>query len=1071
MRTRLHHILLCVTLLLAGVCGWLMTQVNVNSDMTKYLPSDSPMKQGVDIVFGQFPAAQLVGVDVRAMFHNLPEDRRQVVADRLLSYDQVNGVEYRADSTGHYVLYELDVPKSVDQKAFGKQIRRDFGRDVVVETAQDGATPPMSVPIIAAAIIFAILFLMAQSWLDPVLMLAAAGVGILLNVGTNALLPSVSITTNYIGAILQLVLSLDFSIVLLNRFREEREKADPEVAVNVAVKRAAPSILSSALTTIVGLLMLCFMRLKIGTDMGVVLAKGVLFSLICTFTVLPSLLVLCAEPLRRWTKPTFVLPTDRLGRFATGHKVSMVIISLTLLAASFFYAKKTNIYFSTKAASRIDEVFTKANPFVIVYHTEDEMLMLPLADSIRQLPGVTTVASYPTLLLKPYSAAGMTDYIAGLSTEMADYMPKGADASMLNVEMMRTAYYLHSHASDTLQIGFRELMDFVRYNCAGNPMFASVIDSSMQQNMALLGALLDAPEIPAQESEPEPLLPAPMHIDAPRMLPPVIVPETHSVDGVMTASIVNDTVQRTEVRRIASDRLSLCELLPMIDDAMPSEASVRLRALTDTTLLYTQMTAKQMSPFVGSTPTQTSMVFGMTKPSKVGKTMTPMEYVHFVHDDLFNRPAMKGMINAEQRAGLHKVVRLMDMAVENKPYTPAELSQILTDYELEISEQQIRQLAGIAEPIVVDFPEVKQTLAPVPVANTTGLSKAPTQTKTNAQKAKKTAPKVLTAEERMMNLLHSDQRYTAAEMAANFNALGQSLDEGTVNMLYSYYGSVNCYNDSLEMTMLSLLRYICDTLVLDPRVSSFMGVDAASQLEASKQMVTEQLGMLRQDDYSILAVMTTHEDESPETYAFTDSLLSEVTSVLGEDRYYPMGESVMYREMRNGFDHEMTMVTLYTILAIFLIVAMSFKSVVIPTILVIMVMTAMYINVIFAGVFSGGMLYLAYLIAQSILMGATIDYGILLANYYREHRTAGLDPYEAVREAYHGSIRTIMTSGLIMVLGTGVMAVLVTDQTIASIVGSIAVGASVAILLILFVLPGVLVAFDKWIVFTARKKA
>lgn len=1051
-----------------------MPQVNVNSDMTKYLPKDSPMKHGVDIVFGQFPAAQLVGVDVRAMFHDLPEDRHKAVADSLLLYEEVNGVNYRVDSTGHYVLYELDVPKSVDQKSFGKQIRHDFGRSVVVETTQDGATPPMSVPIIAAAIIFAILFLMAQSWLDPVLMLAAAGVGIVLNVGSNALLPSVSITTNYIGAILQLVLSLDFSIVLLNRFREEREKAEPNVAINEAIKRAAPSIWSSALTTIVGLLMLCFMRLRIGMDMGVVLAKGVLFSLICTFTVLPSLLVLCAGPLKRWTKPTFVLPTDRLGRFSTHHKVSMVIIALVLLGTSYFYSKKTNIYFSTKAASRIDQVYPKANPYVIVYHTEDEMAILQLADSIKQMPHVTTVASYPTLLLKPYSAAGMTDYIAGLSTEMADYMPEGADASMLNVEMMRTAYYLHSHAGDTLHIGFRELMNFVRNNCVSNPMFASVIDSTMRENMELLGQLLDAPEVEEQEAEPEPILPTPVRLDAPLMLPPVIVPETYSQGGVMMAAAVSDSAKHVEVRRIASDRLSLSELLPMIDDAMPSETSAHLRSMTDVTLLNTQMTAKQMSPFVGSTPTQTSMVYGMTKPSKVGKTMTPLEYVHFVYDDLFNRPTMKGMVNAEQRAGLQKVVRLMDMAVENKPYTPAELSQILGDYELEISEQQIMQLAGIADPFAVDFPDVKQTVASVPVANATGLSEMTTkrsltyETPSATKRAATKAPKFVTPEERMMNLLHSTKTYTAKEMAKNFQNLGQNLDEGTINLLYSYYGSIYCYDDSEEMTMLSLLHYICDTLVQDSRVSSFMGPEASEQLETSKQMMTEQLGMLRQSDYSILAIMTNPEDESAETYAFTDSLLAQVTEVLGEDRFYPVGEPVMYREMRNGFGHEMTMVTLYTILAIFLIVALSFKSVIIPTILVIMVMTAMYINVIFAGVFSGGMLYLAYLIAQSILMGATIDYGILFANYYRERRK-DLDRYEAVREAYHGSIRTIMTSGLIMVLGTGVMSVLVTDQTIAAIVGSIAVGASVAILLILFVLPGVLVAFDKWIVQNGAK--
>ena len=125
-----------------------------------------------------------------------------------------------------------------------------------------------------------------------------------------------------------------------------------------------------------------------------------------------------------------------------------------------------------------------------------------------------------------------------------------------------------------------------------------------------------------------------------------------------------------------------------------------------------------------------------------------------------------------------------------------------------------------------------------------------------------------------------------------------------------------------------------------------------------------------------------------------------------------------------------------------------------------------YVNVIVSGLASGQMLYLAYLIVQSILMGATIDYGILYATYYKANRKT-MEKYEAAREAYHGSIRTIMTSGLIMVLGPGVMALLVDDVTISAIVGCISVGAAVAILLILFVLPGVLVACDKLV--TSKK--
>jgi predicted RND superfamily exporter protein len=132
-------------------------------------------------------------------------------------------------------------------------------------------------------------------------------------------------------------------------------------------------------------------------------------------------------------------------------------------------------------------------------------------------------------------------------------------------------------------------------------------------------------------------------------------------------------------------------------------------------------------------------------------------------------------------------------------------------------------------------------------------------------------------------------------------------------------------------------------------------------------------------------------------------------------------------------------------------------------------MTAVYVNVVGAGIVTGKMLYLAYLIVQAILMGATIDYGILFANYYREHRKTML-PVDAVCSAYRGSIRTILTSGLIMFIGPGVMAIFVDDLMIANIVGCLAAGSFVAIVLTLTMVPAVLVALDRWVVYGKKNR-
>ena len=152
--------------------------------------------------------------------------------------------------------------------------------------------------------------------------------------------------------------------------------------------------------------------------------------------------------------------------------------------------------------------------------------------------------------------------------------------------------------------------------------------------------------------------------------------------------------------------------------------------------------------------------------------------------------------------------------------------------------------------------------------------------------------------------------------------------------------------------------------------------------------------------------------------------------------------------------------TLLTIAAIFLIVFFTFRSLLVALLLVATVMTGVFVDVSVSAIGGSSLLYLAYLIVQSILMGAAIDYGILFANYYREKRTT-LDIGASLKEAYRGTIHTILTSGLILILVPGAMAVLVDDPTVSSIVQAISIGALATVILVLLVLPGMLAACDR----------
>lgn len=1080
MKKRTHYILLFCMLALSAVCGILIPKVNVNSDMTRYLPDDSQMKQGLDIVTAEFGGTQMTGPAVRLMFRDVASSRVQGITDTLSSFSQVKAVSHSFSEDGQYVLFELNVPNSVDQKLLGQEISSRFEDDIVVETSQDGNTPPASVMIIAAALILIILVAMAQSWLEPLIFLISTGLAVVMNIGTNALLPSVSITTNYIVAILQMVLSLDYSIVLMNRYRQEKTgENSPVEAVNRAIKRAFPSIMSSAATTVVGLVMLVFMRLKIGMDMGVVLAKGVIFSLVCTFTVLPSLLMIFQKGVMNTGKKTFVLPTNRISRMVTRYKIPLACAAIVLFFFAFFQSKKTDISFSMERESEINSVFPQHNPFVVVYPTAAESSVPALADSLLKDGAVEGVYAYPTVMRRQYTSSEMAGQIQTMAAGFKEELPKELDSSMFTASMMSLVYHMKFEDDPSRQISFPELLGFIREHCVGNPMFDSVLDDDMREKLALLD--MYAPAVEEEENVAETVVeeaPAPKPSAPKAPAPKATAPDTPKPAA--------ETAPAPVAKPQTSVRLST--FLPRLAEAYPSTETAVLASLSDRTMNNTPMAAPAMSEFIGSTPTQTRMVYSFSK--NKSKQMTPYEYVHFLYDDLFNRKALASFVSEDQKEGLRQRMNVMDLIQKDASLEFSELYSLLRDFgAASAGEARLRALAfpssGSTAPeapsavsrsdstsgtLVAELPQQKDSLASSAGNAVSGNPSAADTASVNVQPLPKPVkPKKKSIEEQrqdlFMDLMYSGRSYTARQMAGFFKRLGEPVGEDLISLLYVYYASVSEEDCHHTMNIEELVNFIGDDLLNDKRLSGYIDDEVRSHFNGFRKAFEEKISLLRREDHSLMLVLTKLPPESRETYDFVSRLSSVCEDFFGGESQL-VGESVMYSEMKNGFGREMRLVTILTVLAIFLIVAVSFRSVIVPLILVMTVMTAVYVNVIFSGIFSGTMLYLAYLIVQSILMGATIDYGILYANYYKEYRKT-MDINDAITAAYRGFIRTIMTSGLIMVVAPGAMALLVDDVAISAIVGSLAIGAMVSVVLILLVVPAVLGAFDSLVV---RKK-
>lgn len=261
-----------VLTLAAAIC---IPQVGINSDLTKYLPDDFNMKIGVSETTA-----------IRVMFTGLSDEQKTEMKDRLENTEFVDSVAYDPNSEDYnkdeYTKYDLTVAGaygSNEEKSVVSVLDNDFNDYEMVYVIDDMAAKeiPKTVLLIAVGILVVILLIMSRSWIEPLLLVITIGMAIIMNIGSNLIMGTVSNTTQSLAPILQLVLSMDYSIILINRYHQELEKTpDRKAAMKSAWTQAFSSIFSSSFTTIIGLLALVFMTFKLGRDVGFVLAKGVL---------------------------------------------------------------------------------------------------------------------------------------------------------------------------------------------------------------------------------------------------------------------------------------------------------------------------------------------------------------------------------------------------------------------------------------------------------------------------------------------------------------------------------------------------------------------------------------------------------------------------------------------------------------------------------------------------------------------------------------------------------------------------------------------------------------------------
>ena len=1046
---------LIAAVVVAIACALMIPHTNINADMTRYLPNDSQMKQGIDQMSEEF-GADAVGTGlVRVMFWSLPDSLKSVTKDELSHIDGVSNILYQFDSEeynrGDKVLYELLCGSQRSQEDIANEIADKYGDRMIVEKSENGTTAPIGVILIAFVLLLIVLFIMCESWLEPPVFLAAIGVAVAINMGTNALFKSVSVTTNSIAAILQLVLSIDYSIILMNRYRQEKAlgNGDNVTAMTQALKKASSSIVSSAFTTIVGLMALVFMKLKIGADMGLVLAKGVLCSLVSIYTVLPTIILAMDSAIEKSTKKVLKINTERLASFSMKFRIPLAIAFVAIFVGSYYLHKKTEISFSFEQKSEIEKYFPPKNITVLLYDNSDAMRVIELADSVATNPNVKSVISYPSLMQKQLTTTETKSMIGGLTAMAGDGDYNIADFEINTI--VDAIYYIGSKNPGEEKMSLHDFASLAAELSADTTFSAylgnvSPVGEEDLQHLDILVALTDTSLINSKLTPAE--IAGIVGID--QELIALICPANRktTIREIVKSSreLLNESMihahasSTTSEPQIAEQQVELSvenDSIETVENIAYAENTSVLddedAIYKDSTVFMSQHSASEIAEFIGMSEKSASIIFNLygRKMGQKTKTMSLFEFIPFLVNDLANRKVFASRINDDNRKWLKHKESIMLAALQGGK---TESSEEETVVELE------EKPTGIDE--VVDAQEEELDFA------------MPTVDKENIEK--------LNMAERVMAIATKGSRFDAAEMHTLLTTFGAEMEMRDIELAYLYNGILHFDDDSVKMSVEDMLKTLNDSVINHPRFASLINDEMRSRMDTINDLIDENFCQLRGRKYSQAIVFTDLPKESDATHDFVENLAAQCDNRL-ESRHYLIGESVMMNEMRNQFGDEMLLVTLITILSIFLIVAFTFRSLAVPAILVMTVMSAVYIDVTVSGLNGGRLLYLAYLIMQSILMGATIDYGILFTNNYREAR-ATTSKIDSIRKAYLVSTHTILTSGTIMTLAPFVMSIMIDDATIATILRCIAAGALAAVLLIIFVLPGLLAAFDKFVV-------
>lgn len=435
-KLRVPILIVSVLLLIPSIFGFVSTRINY--DILSYLPSDIETMKGQDIMLdefgkGGFSLVMLDGMEDKDV-EKVKEKIEKVdhVCD-VLWYDTLADVSlpkevlpddiydfFNTDNSTMMAVFFDEATSADGSLEAVKEIRSIAGEQCfvsgmssVVEDIKDLTMQEAPMYVVIAVILTSIILaLTMDSFLIPLFFMLSVGMAIIYNMGTNFIQGEISFITEALAAVLQLAVTIDYSIFLWHSYKEEKEKhpGDNKEAMAVAIGKTITSVVSSSITTVAGFLALCFMSYELGMDMGIVMAKGVVIGVICCITVLPSMILVFDKALEKTMHKDLVPSLEKPSKFIIKHHAAFIVLFIVVLIPAVYGQINTNVYYnltdtlpkdlnSVIANTKLDEEYHMATTHMLLVDADMQPKEVnSMLDEMGKVDGVSFSMSLDTLI-------------------------------------------------------------------------------------------------------------------------------------------------------------------------------------------------------------------------------------------------------------------------------------------------------------------------------------------------------------------------------------------------------------------------------------------------------------------------------------------------------------------------------------------------------------------------------------------------------------------------------------------------------------------------------------------------